>query len=177
MGFNSFEFADQVCFSLISDLNTEARGTDTLNHWTNNTAALNTAWQTGPSAMVKNGQMAKVMGYSGDSTDFNAWIQANLNNAGDFSATDMTNLLKGLTANWDDGSGSESSTIMSNIQQFGNLISATQQIETSTGDTETKSQASYLQQTTSSGQTRADMSNLAIGILSTDASLTMQSFL
>lgn len=176
MGFNSFEFADQVCFSLISDLNTEARGNDTLNHWTNNTADLNTAWQTGPSDMHPT--IAWILAnWKGDPKDFNSWVTGNLNNVDQFSATDMTDLLRGLTQNWDTGSGSESSTVMSNIQQFGNLISATQQIETSTGDTETKSEASYLQQTTSSGQTRADMGNSAIGILSTVASLTMQSFL
>jgi hypothetical protein len=177
MGFNSFEFAAEVCFSLIGNLDTEARGNDTLNIWTDCTGDLTKLWQTGPSYMVTSGQMNIVLGYNNNPTAFNAWISNNLSDANNFSAQDITNLLKGLTQNWDSGSGSSSSTMMSEIQQFGNLISATQQIQTSTGDTETKSQASYIQQTTSSGQTQADMGNSAIGILSTIASLVMSSFL
>ncbi len=177
MGFNSFSFANEVCSSLMQDLNGQAMGTDALNIWTNCTADLTKVWQTGPSKMVTNGQMAVAMGYSKDANDFNAWIKNNLNEADEFSSADITQLLKGLSNNWDTGSGSSSSTVMSNIQQFGNLVSAKQQIETSIGSTETKSQASFLQQMTSSGQTKADMGNSAIGILSSIASLLMQSFL
>ncbi len=181
MGFNSFEFADQVCFSLIGNLDTEARGNDTLNHWTDNTADLNTAWQLGPSpltaiidALPNDPTNPDPDAMSTFLTDYMSSVSANVNN---FCAADITTLLGRLTSNWSTKSGSASSTQMSEIQQFGNLVSATQQIQTSSGDTETKSEASYLQQTTSSGQTQADMGNSAIGILSTVASLTMQSFL
>lgn len=175
MGFNSFSFANDVCSSLMQDLNDQAMGTDALNIWTNCTADLTKVWQTGPSRMTS--AIQTLISKSGDPKDFNAWVTANLNIADDFCSADMTALLKGLSNNWDTGSGSSSSTVMSNIQQFGNLVSAKQQIETSIGNTETKSQASFLQQMTSAGQTKADMGNSAVGILSSIASLLMQSFL
>jgi hypothetical protein len=177
MGYNSFEFAGEVCSSLLQDLNDQAMGTAALNIWTDCTAALTKVWQTGPSYMSTSGKMATVLGYSKDPTDFNNWITDNLTDANQFSSKDITDLLKALSNNWDTSSGSASSTMMSEIQQFGNLVSATQQIQTSTGDTETKSQASFLQQMTSAGQTKADMGNSAVGILSSIASMLMQSFL
>jgi hypothetical protein len=182
MGFNSFEFADQVCFSLIGNLDTEARGNETLNIWTNTTATLNQNWQMGPSSqtdIINN----ILVGPATDPADYESYMAGtypgsnNFEDPNQYCAKDITLLLQCVAKFGDFSSGGAGSTQMSEVQQFGNLVSATQQIQTSNGDTETKAEASYLQQTTSSGQTQADMGNSAIGILSTIASLTMQSFL
>ena|SRR5579872_241065 len=175
MGFNSFEFADQVCTSLIGNLDTLATGNTTLDIWTNCTADLNKAWQTGPSN--QSSIIAGITSAGAYTNYMNGTTGNNFKDVNQYCASDMTLLLQACAAYGDFSSGGTGSTQMSQIQQFGNLVSATQQIQTSNGDTETKSEASYLQQTTSSQQTQADMGNSAIGILSTISSLTMQSFL
>ncbi len=180
MGFNSFEFADEVCFSLIGNLDTEARGNDTLNVWTNATAALNKNWQLGPSPQTN---IIHDIFIESSADDYNSYMAGtypgsnNFEDPNQYCASDITLLLQCVAKFGDFSSGGAGSTQMAEVQQFGNLVSATQQIQTSNGDTETKAEASYLQQTTSSGQTQADMGNSAIGILSQAASLMSQSFL
>jgi hypothetical protein len=144
-------------------------GNSDLNIWTNGTAALTKAWQTGSSQA----------GTIESKTTFGLIQQYCSDNFGPdgvykFSMQDISLLLTQLSQHWDATGGP---VLMSTIQQFGNLVSATQQIETSTGDTETKAEASYLQQSTSAQQTISDMGTSAIGILGSISSLLMQSFL
>lgn len=171
MGFNSFQFADEVSSSLIGNLDTLARGNLTLQNWTNDTADLNKAWQTGPSPQTN------AINAIQNSDELAAFLNGNLNDANQFCTQDMTTLLSKISAYGDFGSGGSGPTQMSMVQTFGNLISATQQIQTSTGDTTVKAEAGFLQQSTSAQQTESDMGNSGIGILSAAASMLMQSFL
>jgi hypothetical protein len=170
MGFNSFEFANSVCTSLLGNLSTLAAGNSTLNIWTQSTGDLNAAWQTGPSPMTS--AINKI-----SDKDSLQNIINELNDPNQFCTSDISLLLQKLATYGDFSSGGTGPTQMSEIQTFGNLVSATQQIQTSTGDTESKSQASFIQQTTSSQQPIADMGNSAIGILGSVSSMLMQSFL
>lgn len=174
MGFNSFEFAAEVRTNLIGNLSTLGVGNASLNVWTTNNAALMKAWQVGD----KNSEISeKIKNDVNNPEELADFLNKYLNNDNlyKFSLADVAALLTKVAGPcWDKDKGSFQ---MSEIQQFGNLISAQQQIETSTGDTETKAQASYLQQSTSAQQTVSDMGSSAVGILGSIAGLLNQSFL
>ncbi len=182
MGYNSFEFADEVSTSLLGNENTLAVANLNLNIWTTTNAELSKAWQLGdPNNPVnqaiaalnsdpKNPQPAQITAF------LSYWMSSN-NFLSEFSSSSITQLLNKLSINWDTGTGSASPTQQSEIQQFGNLVSATGQIETSDGSGETKTQGSFISQAVSAQQSISDAGNSAIGILQTVSGLTQTSFL
>lgn len=184
-GFNYFEFAKNVCDSLYRNLNTLGGENTAENIWTDCTAQLNQVWLTGGSDTTIKDAIAEI---NTSKDNGNPWGPGNYSVAAfirefmpsdnyylySFSMTNITQLYSALSQYYDSTSGA---TQLSTIQQYGNLISATQQIETSTGETEQKAQASFMQQTISSGQPISDLGNSVIGLLTTAGSIMMQSFL
>ncbi|PIS02075.1 MAG: hypothetical protein COT85_08030 [Chlamydiae bacterium CG10_big_fil_rev_8_21_14_0_10_42_34] len=173
MSFNSFEFAGEVCTSLLGNVKTLTVGNQSLSIWTDSTSALTTNWQQGNKDSFVAKAIKEVQDGKMSLQDF---IDKYMNQdyLNQFSVADTQKLLDVLTKNWPDKTGT---ALMGEIQTFGQLVSAQQQLETSTGDTESKAMGSYLQQLTSAQQPIADMGNSAIGILSTAGSILMQSFL
>lgn len=178
MSFNSFDFTDDVCTTLMGNLGTLSSQNGTLNLWTTATANLNTAYLTGSNSKTAQDIWADITAVKTKDmsvADFlSKWMGNQGNFVSDFCQGMISQLLDALSANWNSTTGP---TQMSEIQTFGNLVSAQQQKETSTGDTQSKAEASLLQQSTSAQQPISDLGTAAIGILGSISSLLMQSFL
>ena len=177
MGFNSFTFADEVVNSLLGNLGTLSVGNATLNLWTDATADLTKAWTTNnPNGTEIKAQIQYLLSQHGNTkamADFlNPYLTAGSLNS--FDSQDITELLQALSQNYDTTAGS---TQMTEIQQFGNLVSSTDQIETATGTTESQAQSSFISQTTSAPQTIADLGGAGVGIMTALAGLLNQGFL
>jgi hypothetical protein len=182
MGFNSFDFANSVINNILGNLKTLEVGTQSLNIWTDSTADLTSAWQTGDS---KVDPLIDAINKMPDSTDdekaaklaaLKNFIDTyeNLGNLGQFSVKDTATLLTILTAVWPgDGSGTG---LMSAIQTYGQLVSAQKDLETSTGETESKAEGAFIQQLTSAQQPVADMGTAGLGIVKTLAGVLAQNF-
>lgn len=183
MAYNSFAFANDVYDSLIGNLKTLTVGNQSLNLWTDATAALTKGWSThnpndlsdGDPKTPPKGVSDQIAGIN-STDDVQTFIDNYLNadHLDEFTSKDISALLGQLAKHYDSTSGSVQ---MSEITQFGNLVSAQSTIETSTGNTESKSEASFVQQSTSAPQSISDIGNSAIGILGTVSSVLMQSFL
>lgn len=171
MAFNSFDFADKVCTALMGNLDTLGTGNDALNIWTNTTASLNTTWQTGPiggNTDIDN-QIAAIAGASNpqDAQKLMAAFITNemtAENVNKFNVGNISALLSAL-AGACQGGGDAGASQMASIQSYGNLVTAQQQLQTSTGDTESKSQASFIQQATSAQQPIADLGSSVVALL------------
>ncbi len=168
MPFNSFTFADQVSKNLMGNLDTLAASNSGLNIWTDTTANLNTYWQTGGDVDTKNEIQAIADSTSPDAAQklMAAFITNNMTaeNVNKFSVADISLLLSAL-AGACAGGGDAGASQMASIQSYGNLVSAQQQLQTSTGDTESKSQASFIQQSTSAQQSVSDLGSSVVAIL------------
>ncbi len=184
MGFNPYKFADEVSGSLLGSISTWTAGGTTLNTWTNTTSHLTKQWTTDNDYFtdISNPPGVNIRTGFASLADLKAFISQYMTKGGqtyiyDFSEMDIQYLLNDLDdpSIWPtDGSGS---VIAGQIQQFGQAVQSTEQIETSIGDTQTKSQASFIQQEISAPQIFSDMENAVLGVGSTIASLLMQSFL
>lgn len=174
MGFNSFEFTNEVCENLYGNLNTLATSNEALELWTRSTSDLNTAWTTGD----PNSAMAQEINNLSNKDQLSAFLAKYFSDSSQvdkFCSADISALLNKLAGPcWDDTKGS---TWMSEIQTFGGVIDSRKGITTSTGDTETKAEGSFIQQSTSAQQPVSDLANAAVGILSTIAGILQQSFL
>lgn len=177
MGFNSFDFANDVCTSLMGNLATLNSSNQTLNLWTDVTQDLNEAYTVGNGSDEEQDITAAIHAINNPGSGLNG-MQAFLNDYGPLSlnADQIALLLTQLSQPgvWDKDVGP---TQMSTIQTWSNVLSATQQRDTSTGDTQSKSQASFIQQSTSAQQSVADLGNSVIGILGSASSMLMQGFL
>ncbi len=172
MGFNSFEFAKEVYTNLMSNLGTESMSALSLQLWTDSTAAINTSYTTGD----QGGWVDTTISGLKSNKDIATFIKKYLTdqaNVPDFSMLDISNLLQKLSA-YPNSDPTITSIQMGQIQSFGQVVSATQSRETSIGDSQSKAEGAFAQQSMSAQQPIADMGTAVTGII---AAVTPQSFL
>lgn len=183
------EIADDVCYVLMSNLDTIDAHSNTLQGlWTTSTQDLTEEWQNGginqDGTLDTNNPVAAYLeafeqnpnGPNHTDTYLQGILQA-CSNVADWSTSLVTRLINDfMTVYNSDPSKSSDSSFLSAFQQQSTLINSKYNIETAIGDSQTKSWGSIVQQDASAQQPQADFGNSVTGILAAFAGLLAQIF-